>query len=254
MIEVEEAAAGYSVVQMVRGIGNALNIDLVAALIDTLGRLEHNPAVRAVVLTGQGSAFGAGVDLLTLVEGGAEYVRKFLPLLNQLFERLAIFPKPLVAAINGYAIAGGAIIALAADQRLMARGVGRMGLTEVHVGVVFPAWALEIARFAMPPHHFPKVTCTGRTFDPEAALACGLVDELVEPDKLLDRAREVAMEFAAIPAASFTATKQAVRHPMIETARRRAEWTDDAVLDHWTAPATLQGIADFAERTFKRKP
>ena len=102
------------------------------------------------------------------------------------------FPKPLVAAVNGHAIAGGAIMMLACDQRLLARGPARIGLTEVLVGVQFPAWALEIARFATPPEHFQTLICTGRTYEPEAALARGLVDELVEPERLLDRAMEVA--------------------------------------------------------------
>src|SRR5207237_1073732 len=118
----------------------------------------------------------------------------------------------------------------ACDQRLLARGTAQVGLTEVRVGVVFPAWAIELARFATPPQHFPTLICTGRTWPPEEALARGLVDELVEPERLLDRACEVAEELAALPPIAFTAAKLAVRRPMIEAARREAERTDEAVL------------------------
>lgn len=251
MIETEERGA-VSVLHMVRGKGNALNLDLVTALADALDRLERSPA-RAAVITGQGNVFGAGVDLPALVEGGTEYIRRFVPMMLGTFERFATFPKPIVAAVNGHAIAGGAILMLACDQRLVARGKARIGLTEVLVGVVFPAWAMEIARFATPPQHFQTVICTGRTWLPEESLARGLVDEVVEPEKLLERACEVAGEMGAIPPSVFARTKLAVRRPMIEAAREQAAKTDAAVLEHWLSPETMRQVAKFAEQTIKRK-
>jgi enoyl-CoA hydratase len=251
MIEVEDRGV-VTILRLARGKGNALNLGLAAALVDALDRLDRSPA-RAGVITGQGFVFGAGVDLVELAEGGPEYVRRFVPVLLQGFERLATFPKPLVAAVNGHAIAGGAILMLACDQRLLARGTARVGLTEVRVGVVFPALALEVARFATPPQHFSTLICTGRTWPPEEALARGLVDELVEPERLLDRACAVAEELAAIPPATFRATKLAVRRPMIEAAQRQAALTDAAVLEHWCSPDTLRQVAQFAEQTLKRR-
>jgi enoyl-CoA hydratase len=252
MIEWEDRDE-VAILRMARGTkANALNVDLVAALAAALDRLDHAPA-RAGVLTGQGNVFCAGVDLPAVVEGGPAYVRQFVPLLARCFERLATFPKPLVAAVNGHAIAGGGILLLGCDQRLLARGTGRVGLTEILVGVQFPAWALEIARFATPPQHFPTLICTGRTWPPEEALARGLVDELVEPDRLLERACAVTAEMAAIPAAVFTATKLAVRRPMIEAARQQAARTDAAVLEQWCSEQTLRHAAEFVERTIKRR-
>ena len=251
MIEFQDRGV-VTILRMARGKVNALNLELVTALIAGLERIERS-ATRAGILTGQGSVFGAGVDLPALVEGGPAYVRQFLPLLQRGFERLATFPKPLVAAVNGHAIAGGAILMLACDQRLLARGTARVGLTEVRVGVVFPAWALELARFATPPQHFPTLICTGRTWLPDEAIARGLVDELVEPERLLDRAREVAEEMAAIPPATFTATKLAMRRPMIEAAKSQAALTDAGLLEHWCAPETLRQVASFAENTIKRR-
>jgi enoyl-CoA hydratase len=251
MIEFEDRGV-VTILRMARGKVNALNIELVTALIAGLERLEHS-AMRAGIITGQGSVFSAGVDLPALVEGGPAYVRQFLPLLQRGFERLATFPKPLVAAVNGHAIAGGAIIMLACDQRLLVRGTARVGLTEVRVGVVFPAWALELARFATPPQHFPTLICTGRTWQPDEAVARGLGDELVEPERLLDRACEVAEEMAAIPPATFTATKLAMRRPMIEAAKSQAALTDAGLLELWCAPETLRQVAAFAENIIKHR-
>jgi enoyl-CoA hydratase len=190
--------------------------------------------------------------LHALVEGGPEYVRRFLPMLAKLLDRLAEYPKPLIAAANGHAIAAGAMIVLTCDQRLLARGTARMGLTEIRVGVVFSARAMEIARFATPPQHLSTLICTGRTWLPEDSLARGLVDELVAPEKLLDRAREVAEELAAIPPATYTATKMAVRRPMLEAARARAASTDAAVLEHWSSPQVLSEVAKFVAANIKR--
>lgn len=251
MLEFEERGE-VTILRMARGKGNALNLEFCAAIVEALDRLERAPA-RAVVLTGQRSVFGAGVDLPALVAGGAPYIRQFLPVMQRSFERLATFPKPVVAAVNGHAIAGGAILTLACDQRLMARGAGRFGLTEVLVGVVFPAWALEIARFATPPQHFQTAIVTGRTWNPEESHARGFIDELLEPERLLDRACEVAAELGAVLPATFAATKHAVRRSMFEAARRVAAETDAAVLEYWCSPAVLQQIEEFAARNIKRR-
>jgi enoyl-CoA hydratase len=251
MIEFDKQGV-VSVLRMAHGKANALNLEFVRALSDALDELERSDA-RAGIITSAGKVFGAGVDLPALLEGGPEYVRRFVPIMLRSFERLATFPRPLVAAINGHAIAGGAILMLACDQRILARGPARIGLTEILVGVVFPAWALEIARWATPQQHFSTLICTGRTWPPEEALAHGLVDELVEPERLLERATAVAEEFAAIPTATFTATKLSVRRPMIESAQRQAALTDAKLLEHWCSPETLRQIAEFAKRTIKRR-
>lgn len=251
MIQLEDRGA-VAVLRMERGKGNALNLELAAEIIDALAELEQGPA-RSAVITGEGNVFSAGVDLPALVAGGADYVRQFIPLVQRGFERLATFPKPLVAAVNGHAIAGGAIIMLACDMRLLSRGTSRLGLTEVLVGVTYPAWAMEIARFATPPEYFQKLILGGHLLQVEESLARGLVDELVEHEWLVERACEVAEELGDIPAATFTATKLAIRRPMIEAARKQSELTDAAVIEYWSSPEVLQQIHEFATRTIKRQ-
>ncbi len=142
---------------------------------------------------------------------------------------------------------------LACDERILARGPARVGLTEVLVGVQFPSWALEIARFRTPPEYFSTLILTGRTWQAEAALQRGLVDELVEPERLLDRACEVAEEMGAIPTSTFTATKNAVRRPLVEEARRQAALRDAEILESWCSPDVLRGVAEFVARNVKRR-
>jgi enoyl-CoA hydratase len=250
MIELESRGT-ITTIRLRRGKGNALNIELLQAIDEALVSVESGDA-RAAIITGEGNVFGAGVDLPEMVAGGEGYVRRFIPLLVRVFERLATFPKPLVAAVNGHAVAGGAIIMLACDQRLAARGPARIGLTEIQVGVRFPAWALEIARFATPPEHFATLICTGRTWTPDEALVRGLVDEVLEPERLSERAFEVAREMSLLLPSTFSATKLAVRRPLLE-AVRQTEGRDAEVIDFWCSPEVLKHMAAFAERTIKRK-
>ena len=249
MIEIENRG-DVAIARVQRGKGNALNLELLEAFERCLTTLEAS-AARAVVVTGQGSVFGAGVDLPELVAGGESYVKKFIPLLDQVFEHIARFPKPIVAAVNGHAIAGGAILMLACDQRIVARGKARIGLTEIQVGVPFPAWALEIARFATPPEHFQTLILTGRTWLADEALARGLVDEVVEPDQLEARALEVAGELGKLFPETYAASKLAVRRPLFE-AVAASKLNEANILKAWSSPAVLDQMKSFVERTIRK--
>jgi enoyl-CoA hydratase len=185
---------GIAVLTIRHGKANALDVELCEGLAKSFQELRGSDA-RAVVMTGQGRIFSAGVDLLRVSSGGPDYVRKFLPSLHRLYDAVFFHPKPVVAAINGHAIAGGCVLACCGDRRIMARGGGRIGVTELLVGVPFPALAFEIVRFAVPRRHLPEFTYGGATYDNDAALARGWVDEAVETNALLPRA--VAAGFCA---------------------------------------------------------
>lgn len=250
MLELESRGR-TTILRLTRGKGNSLNAEFLRALIDALDELNRSDA-RAVVITATGSVFCAGVDLPAVLAGGEGYLREFLSVLIDFFRELATFPKPIVAAVNGHAIAGGGIITLACDQRLMARGKGRFGLTEVKVGVAFPTWAIEIARHASPPQHFPTLVGTGRTFSAEEALARGLLDELVDSERLLDRALEVAEELAGISAATFAMTKRQIRQPMLAAVARHEADDTAAAIDLWCSTEVRQAISNFVARNIKR--
>jgi enoyl-CoA hydratase len=229
----------------------ALDIELceaVAAQFDAL----RNTTAQAVVLTGQGRMFSAGVDLIRLGEGGAPYVRRFLPALHRMFEAVFFHPKPVVAAINGHAIAGGCVLASCADRRIGAREAGRMGVTELLVGVPFPALAFEVMRFATPPAFFAETILSGATYPSEVALARRMIDEMVEPAELLDRAIAAAHTLAALSPEAFAQTKQQLRQPAADALERHGQRVDTVAMDIWTAPETLARVRDYVARTLKK--
>lgn len=247
MIDVK-IANGIAVVTMTHGKVNALDTEFCDAMASRFADLRKSDA-RAVVLTGQGKIFSAGVNLKRLSEGGAVYVRQFLPALHRLFDAVFFHPKPVVAAVNGHAIAGGAVLACCADRRIMARDSGRIGVTEILVGVPFPALAFEIVRCAVPPRYVPEFTLTGATYASDEALRRGWVDEIAEPEELLKDAIAVAQELGMLSPVAFKQTKMQIREPVTERLARSGAATDKAVTEIWAAPSTLAYIRDYVART-----
>jgi enoyl-CoA hydratase len=242
---------GIAVLTMSHGKVNALDIEFCDSLAARFSELRKSDA-KAVVLTGQGKIFSAGVDLVRLSEGGVGYIRQFLPVLHRLYDAVFFHPKPVIAAVNGHAIAGGAVLACCADRRIMARDSGRIGVTEILVGVPFPALAFEIVRFAVPPRYVAEFTLAGATYATDAALQRGWVNEVTDPDKLLDEALVVARELAVLSPPAFAQTKSQIRQPVTERLQRSGVATDEAVTEIWTAPATLAYIGGYVARTLKR--
>jgi enoyl-CoA hydratase len=241
---------GVAILRMAHGKANALDLEFCDALTRQLDECRRSPD-RAIVLTGTGRMFSAGVDLLRLVDGGAVYVREFLPAVCRTFEALFSLMKPVVAAINGHAIAGGCVIACAADYRMMAREPGRIGLSELLVGVPFPVVPLEIMRFALPPHHLQSLMYRGVTLPADAALQHGLVDAVVDPERLLDEAIAVAEDMAALPPTAFELTKSQLREPALQRIGA-GQAMDAAVQDVWAAHETLTAIREFVSLTLAK--
>lgn len=244
MFHLSHSDDGIAELRLDHGKASALDLELVGALAETLVELERR-GVRGLVLTGTGGIFSAGVDLPRLLDGGEEYVRAFLPSLVEAFRRLFAFPAPAVAAVNGHAIAGGCVLAAACDYRLMARGAGTIGVPELRVGVPFPLEAIEILRFATSTAHLQELVYRGSTYGVDDARRRGLVDEVVEPDELLVRARAVVRGFGSEPAARFRLTKRQLRAPALAAMERHARETDREVLAEWMRPETLAAIRSY---------
>lgn len=234
-----------TVLRLAHGKANALDLELLEALGEALRRLEGEPG--AVVITGTGSIFSAGVDLFRVLDGGAAYLQRFLPALTVACERLLAFPRPLVAAVNGHALAGGWIFACAADYRVVAEGRAKLGTPELQVGVPFPPAALETMRLHTPAHLLGRMVFACRTLDVEEASRLGLVEEVVAPAGLVARAVEVAAAMGAVPAEAFRLTKLQVRQPALERARGNAS-IDAEVAARWAAAETLEGIRAYLGR------
>lgn len=240
---------GIDVIRLEHGKAHALDLELTGGLRAALADAARGSG--ALILTGTGSIFSAGVDLFRVAEGGRDYIERFLPALNDVFLDLFTLPRPVVAAINGHAIAGGCILACACDYRVLAAGSARIGLPELNVGVPFPASAVELLRSVVGSARLPELLYFGRTYEPAAAEQHGLVDAVVAPDALMARAVEAARELAARPPDSFGLTKRFLRAPAAERIRA-ADSELPQLIDAWTSDRTLSAIRAYLERTLKR--
>jgi len=249
MIEVGERD-GIAILRMADGKANTMTTESCAALTVRLEELAAG-AARAVVLTGERRMFSAGVDLLRLSDGGADYVQQFLPALGTMLGAAFSFPKPLVAAINGHAIAGGCVLACAADRRLMAADAGRIGITELLVGVPFPPIAMEIMRAAVVPQYLAEAVLSGTTYAPADAMQRGMVDEVVAAADLIDSAVAAAARLAALPPAAFALTKRQLHQPALDRLANSDEV--QATVDRiWASPQTFERIRDYVASTLRK--
>lgn len=230
---------GIAVLTLSHGPVNALDLELLRAIPETLTAVAD---ARAVVLTGGGRSFSAGVDLKRIVEGGAAYVDEFLVALSAGILALFDHPKPVVAAVNGHALAGGCVLAAACDLRLMSGGT--IGLTELAAGVPFPTAPLEIMRHAVGPAVEIMVLGTER-LRPDQALAIGLVHEIVEPEQLLDTALRRAGRLSTIPADVYAMSKDQLRRPARERIASVRSADDLRVQEIWSSERTSATLADY---------
>jgi enoyl-CoA hydratase len=243
---------GIVTLRMAHGKANALDLEFMQALSANLLELAEMDDVHAIILTGTGSIFSAGVDLFRIVESDVDYTREFLTALDRATLELFTLPKPVVAAVNGHAIAGGCVLTEACDYRLMVNGKGRIGAPELLVGVPFPPTILEVLRFAIPNQHLSPLIYSGLTMLAEDAAQRGIVDEITDAETLEARALDVAKMLAALPIEAFRLTKRQLRNEAVRKARRYAGEFDSAAVELWTSDATRAGIRAYLEKTIKR--
>ncbi len=230
MIKLENQS-GIAILRMEHGKVNAMDVEFCQALIDLLRQVESSDA-KGAILTGNDRVFSAGVDLVRAADGGNDYLEKFLPVLVDCFVEIFNFGKPIVAAINGHAVAGGCILASACDRRLI-HSKARIGLPELRVGVALPSIAIEIMRYVAATEAFQTMVTVGKNYRGEEAIQVGLADRLVDREKLVEEAVEAVNELLQIPATVFAISKKQMRSVANRTATQNAAEFDPLVFESW---------------------
>jgi len=216
-----ELDGAVAVVTVDDGKANAYTHELLAELVDALDRAERE--ARAVLLSGRPGRFSAGFDLATMT-AGVEPMRALMLDGGRAILRLFASPLPVVVACTGHALAAGALVLLAGDHRVGAQGEFRIGLNEVAIGLALPDFAVELARYRMPPSRFDAVLL-GDVVDPDGAVASGFLDRVVAPDALVEEARAAAARYAELDPTAVRETKRRARGEL--AARLTAGLADD---------------------------
>ncbi len=240
------------ILRLNHGKASALDLELAEALVAELERFAKS-AHRALVLTGTSAIFSAGVDLPRVLRDGPGYAIRFLPALDRALRALWACPKPTVAAVNGHAIAGGALLALACDWRIGSAGKASFGIPELKVGVPFPPLALAIARAALTPRDFDELVLTGRYLQGDEALARGCVHELAPQELVLPQALARARELAAVPEATYAFHKHELRRRPLQDLEREGTYLLERTLAAWSSVEAQAAMQGYVERTLRRK-
>lgn len=229
-----EERDGVRVVRMEFGSANAIGPESCAALERVL-----ESGGGPTVLTGEGRVFSAGLDLVKLDPLDREAMEDFVERFSVMMVRALTAPYPLIAAVNGHAVAGGCVLAMACDHRVGVAGDTKIGMNEMAIGLTLPAVVIEILRGRLTSDHARTVILGGALYTPEEALDVGLLDHLVaDADQAVDRACRDARELNRSPR-EFSAMKGSLVSPIVERFRDTREALDRRFLDSWFAePAT----------------
>ena len=226
-VQVQDQVA---IVKMDDGKANAIQGAWLDEMDAALDRIESEGA-KAVVLTGRSGFFCGGLDLKTLPTLPADDLREVLRRFCATILRVFTFSRPVVAAIGGHAVAGGIVLGLACDRRLMAKGPFKVGLNEVAIGLPPPAFVVELARAALPPSRLLPAVAHGVMSTGQDVLEHGWVDEVVQPEALMDRATEQATALSRLDPAAYHHAKTLLREPFARGVQERFEGEIEAFMN-----------------------
>jgi Delta3-Delta2-enoyl-CoA isomerase len=216
---------------------NALSSVLMESILTRLREASGEP----VLLIGAGDAFSAGLDLQEVAGLDRAGAERFLGTLERMTEALFTYPAPMVACVNGHAIAGGCVVELCADYRVLAdQPKLRIGLNEVALGVQFPPTVLAVVRHRVPPRGLERAVLEAALHDPQTALALGLVDEVAADVQATARARLETL--AGHPRDAYVATKRALRAGVTDLSEAVRRWFRDELVPSWITPAVKERV------------
>ena len=237
---------GLATITMRNGKVNAINELMLGELETCFRSLEADPAVGAVIWTGQGKFFSFGFDVPALFnypkKSFSQFAEKFCALCSYLF----LYPKPVVGALNGHAIAGGCVLALACDYRVMVSKKAKIGLNAIRFGSSLPACSVEMLRYWAGERNAQLILQTGDLFMAEEGCERHLVEEVCPSERLMEVVRAEALTLAEKNAAVFETIKRQLRRPFAENMARLHRSSVDDWVAHWYSEETrknLRGIA-----------
>ena len=245
-----ERIDGVSVVTMTSNKVNAMNDDFFSDLQAAMAELQSGEPL-PIVLTGTRSCFSAGLNILELYEYDRTTLTAFVDRLGETMLAWFSLPRPTIAAINGHAIAGGCVLALSCDLRIVTDADVQLGLNEVQVGIPFPAVPFEITRHALAPDRLREVMLMGALYTPAEAHSRGLVDEVVEADALLERAVAVARTIAPDSLDAFAAIKTQLVAPALDRITANGERLDREFLDVWFGEPARRRMGEVRARLLR---
>lgn len=238
-LSVEE---GIAEVRIERGKVNALDDQVVGELSACFRRLADDPLARGAVLTGTGKFFSFGFDIPRFLGYSREQFTRYLVAFTTLYRELFAHPKPVVAAINGHAVAGGCMLATACDARIMVGGKAKIGLNEIGFGSSVFAGSAAMLAFWTGARRAQEILYGAGLYSAEEARALGLVDAVADDAGLLDAARAAAQRHASREPAAFRSVKALLRKPVVDDMLEREPRSIQEFVEIWYSEPTWRNL------------
>lgn len=226
---------------------NALSPDLLKFLADEIRR-SPNQGARALVLSGREGMFSAGLDVPVLIELERERLGRALAVFFDAIEALAASAVPVAAAITGHSPAGGAVLALCCDWRVMAEGDFTIGLSEVRIGIPIPRVVAELATYAVGRRVGERLCVCGELLSPAQALEVGFVDELAPVGEVVPAALRWCEHMIEAPPLAFAETRARLRRGLIESIQSHVKEDVRLFTDQWFQPELQTAMRDLVAR------
>jgi Delta3-Delta2-enoyl-CoA isomerase len=240
-----QKSEGIATLTLRRGKVNALNGAMVDQLRETLKTLEDDPEVKAIVLTGAGKFFSFGFDVPEFLSVTKEQFTAYLTSFTELYTYIFLYPKPIVAALNGHTIAGGCMMALACDYRVMVSGKAKISLNEIGFGSSVFSGSVEMLRFWVGGANATAILFSGAMYTAEEARNLGLVQKVVAEGELMEIANKIASDFASKYQPAFASIKSLLRKNIGKEMRNHEGDAIKEFVDIWYSESTwanLKGI------------
>jgi len=243
----------YTIVQLNRGKVNAINQQMVSELRETFNDLVKDESVKGVILTGIPNFFSAGLDVIELYGYNEQQIQSFFTDFGSLHVQLVTFPKPLVCAITGYAPAGGCVLAIAADYRLMAEGEKyTIGLNEVMVNIQISNNLINAYAYWIGSGLAHEYILDGKLLNVNEALACGLVNEITSPANILSQAEEKIKQFLRADENIFKNTKKKLRKNWLDNLETDSSKDLKEAIELWWDPGIRAKMKAFVASLQKK--
>ncbi len=211
-----ELTDGVAVITMDDGKANAFGHANIDAIGEFLTRAEQEAG--ALLIHGREGKFSAGFDM-SVMTAGPDAVRGLVTAGAEMLLRLFEYPRPVVAACSGHALAAGALMLLASDRRIGARGSFKLGLNEVAISMTLPIFGVEMGRARLSPRYLTRSITQAEIFDPETAVEAGYLDAVCDAADLAEIAFADAKRLSALPHPAFRNTKKHERRAVVEHIR-----------------------------------
>ena len=227
-----------AIIGLDRGKSNAINAEMVAELHQMIINIENDNNIGGLIITGKEGFFSAGLDLIELYDYDENKIREFWNNFLEFVTALASFKKPLISAISGHSPAGGCVLAICSDYRIMAEGKFIIGLNEVPVGIIVPEGIFHLYSFWIGNANASQFLLEGKLLGCEEALKYGLINEVVNPLSLMSVAEKKMQQYLQYDRTTWQQSKLNIRKELLLRVGADQSESLELMLKQWWSPST----------------